>query len=291
MMMVWTGLLMFLLGIYGFLFVRSSGKYKIDGKMEMEGIRLQRLAPPMLYLLDRLQVSRRFPFFFFRIQRSVQKIGGDRRGGEYTLLFLAEMLTYSLLLLITGALLSILMNGDSGGFIMGSVLAVLLPVALVNDLHRKVVRREREVLLELPELLNQIILLVGAGSTVQQAIKHCLERKRGETGHPLYRELFQMQREWESGYSFQQALEGFSKRCGIQEVSAFTTAVLLNFRRGGNDFVLALRDLSHSLWERRKAVCKTLGEQASSKLVFPMVLLFLIVVIMVGAPAFMIMDL
>lgn len=291
MSMIWTGVFVLLLGIYGFLFARSSGKYRVVGKMDMDGIRLQRLSPPMLYLLDVLQISSRFPFFFYKIQRSVRKVCGDRRGGEATLLFLAEMLTYSLLLLITGALLSILMDGDAGGFMIGAVLSVLLPVALVNDLHRKVVRREREVLLELPELLNQIILLVGAGSTVQQALKHCLERKSGENGHPLYRELFQMQREWESGYSFQQALEGFSKRCGIQEVSAFTTAVLLNFRRGGNDFVLALRDLSHSLWERRKAVCKTLGEQASSKLVFPMVLLFLIVVIMVGAPAFMIMDL
>ncbi|MNP57095.1 hypothetical protein D3C76_1518900 [compost metagenome] len=99
-----------------------------------------------------------------------------------------------------------------------------------------------------------------------------------------------MQREMESGYSFQQALEGFSKRCGVQEVSAFTTAVLLNYRRGGNDFVLALRDLSHSLWDKRKTVSKTLGEQASSKLIFPLVLIFLIIVILVGAPAFMIMD-
>lgn len=55
--------------------------------------------------------------------------------------------------------------------------------------------------------------------------------------------------------------------------------------------MLALMDLSRSLWERRKAICKTLGEQASSKLVFPMVLLFMVVVILVGAPAFMMMNL
>ncbi|WP_410770075.1 type II secretion system F family protein [Fontibacillus sp. BL9] len=290
-MLIWSGLLLLLLSGWGWLFYRASGKYSGCSEMEMAGIRLQRLAPAMLYLLDKLKISQRLPFFFFKIQRSVQKICGDRRGGEYTLLFLAEMLSYSWLLLVLGSLLSLLMNGDYSGIVMGAVLAVLLPAALINDLHRKVVRREREVLLELPEFLNRIILLVGAGSTVQQAIKHCLERAKEKAEHPLYRELLQMQREWESGYSFQQAMEGFSKRCGIQEVSAFTTAVLLNFRRGGNDFVLALRDLSRSLWERRKAVSKTLGEQASSKLVFPMVLLFLVVVVLVGAPAFMIMDL
>ncbi|WP_213505593.1 type II secretion system F family protein [Paenibacillus faecis] len=284
-------LLVSLLGLWGSLYLKSKGRYEAYNGLVMEGIRLQKIAPPMLFLLEKLKLSQRVPFFLFKIQRSVQKLAGDRRGGDLARLFLAEMLSYSWLLMTLGSLMTLLMGGDGSGLLLGGILAVLLPAALINDLHRKVVRREREVLLELPEFLNQLILLVGAGSTVQQAIKHCLERRKGEQSHPLYRELLQMQREWESGDSFQHAMEGFSKRCGIQEVSVFTTAVLLNFRRGGNDFVLALRDLSHSLWEKRKAVSKTLGEQASSKLVFPMVLLFVVVIILVGAPAFMIMDL
>ncbi|MGG4555235.1 type II secretion system F family protein [Paenibacillus humicus] len=291
MNLLWGILAIVLLLAWLLLYSQTSRRYPGAVKLQMDGIRLQKLAPPMLYVLERIQVSQRFPLFFFKIQRSVRQINGQQRGGEYTLLFLAEMLTYSYLLLIGGCLISIAMEGEASGFLIGFLLAVLLPVALISDLHSKVKRREQQILLELPELLNKIVLLVGAGSTVQQAIKHCLERKRGQESHPLYRELFQMQRECEGGYSFAQAMEGFSKRCGIQEVSAFTTAVLLNFRRGGSDFVMALRDLSHSLWEKRKAVGKTLGEQASSKLVFPMVLLFLIIVILVGTPAFMIMDL
>ncbi len=291
MKLLWGALLVIMLLAWALLYGKSFRQYPRTATMQMEGLRLQRIAPPMLYLLEQCKVSQRFPLFFFKIQRSIQRISGQQRGGEYTMLFLAEMLSYSCLLLSGGCLLSLLMDGEASGFIMGGVLAVLLPVALIRDLQSKVKRREQQIILELPELLNKIVLLVGAGSTVQQAIKQCLERKRGEEEHPLYRELFQMQRECEGGYSFPQALESFSKRCGIQEVSAFTTAVLLNFRRGGSDFVLALRDLSHTLWEKRKAVGKILGEQASSKLVFPMVLLFIIVVILVGTPAFMMMDL
>lgn len=273
------------------LYRNSRPKYQGCREMKMDGLRLQLIAPPMLFLLEKLRVSQRFPVFFFKIQRSVQKISGDKRGGEYTLLFLAEMLSYGWLILIVGGSFSLLLEGDPTVIIFAGFLAVLIPMALVRDLHQKVVKREREIILELPELLNKIVLLVGAGLTVQQAIKRCLERKTGEEHHPLYRELFRMQREWGGGYSFHQAMEGVSKRLGVQEVSAFVTSVLLNYRRGGNDFVLALMDLSHTLWERRKAVSKTLGEQASSKLVFPMLLLFLIIVVMVGAPALMIMEL
>lgn len=286
-----AGLLLFALGgTWIYAYQKSLRLYRSYTGLTLDGLKLVRLAPPMLLLLERIKVSQRFPGFFFKVQRAVQKIGGNRRCGEMTLLLLAEVLTYGYLCLIFGSLTTLLSNG-SAGLVIGTLLAVLVPMALINDLHRKVQRREQAVLLELPELLNKIVLLVGAGSTVQQAIKLCLERKREQAGHPLYRELLQMQKEWEGGDSFQQAMEGFSKRCGIQEVSVFTTAVLLNYRRGGEEFALALRDLSHSLWEKRKAIGKTLGEQASSKLVFPMVLLFMAVLILVGAPAFMIMNL
>ncbi|WP_110945305.1 type II secretion system F family protein [Paenibacillus phocaensis] len=286
-----SGVLLFALG-GGWLYAyqQSRPHHRRDAGLTMDGLRLVRLSPPMLLLLERVKVSQRFPGFFFKVQRAVQKIGGPRRSGEMALLWLAEALTYGYLFLLFGCLMTLLSNG-AAGLVIGGLLAVLMPMALLNDLARKVQRREQAILLELPELLNKIVLLVGAGSTVQQAIKLCLERKREQASHPLYRELLQMQKEWEGGDSFQQAMEGFSKRCGIQEVSAFTTSVLLNYRRGGQDFALALRDLSHSLWEKRKAVGKTLGEQASSKLVFPMVLLFMAILILVGAPAFMMMNL
>ncbi|MNW44234.1 Bacterial type II secretion system protein F domain protein [compost metagenome] len=287
---LWGCLLVVLVLSWGVIYQRSKDKFRGCKEMKMEGIRLQKMAPPMLFVLEKVKVSQRFPILFYKIQRSIQKISSDRRGGEFTLLFLAEMLNYSWILLAVGCLMSLWMEGDIAGIAIGGVLAVLIPAALIHDLHRKVVKREQAIQLELPELLNKLVLLVGAGSTVQQAIRQCVERKQAEAQHPLYGELLRMQRELEGGYSFQQALEGVSKRCGVQEVSAFTTAVLLNYRRGGNDFVLALRDLSHSLWEKRKSVSKTLGEQASSKLVFPLVLIFLIIVILVGAPALMIMD-
>ncbi|WP_068615425.1 type II secretion system F family protein [Paenibacillus tuaregi] len=290
-MVIWIMILAALIISWVLLYYRAAGTYRNCQQLRMDGLRLQRLAPPMLLLLEKSRFTLRFPMFFFKVQRSVQKMTGERRVGDYTLIFLAEMLSYSWILLTSGCLLAILMEGDSAGFGIGVMLAVVIPAVLIAELHKKVVRREQDIILELPELLNKLILLVGAGETVQRAIQQCVGRKQDETSHPLYRELSQVTREVESGYSFQQALESFSKRCGIQEVSAFTTAVLLNFRRGGSDFALSLRDLSHSLWEKRKAVSRTRGEQASSKLVFPMVLLFLIIVILVGTPAFMAMGL
>jgi tight adherence protein C len=99
-----------------------------------------------------------------------------------------------------------------------------------------------------------------------------------------------MVHEWHSGYSFQQSFEQFSKRCAVQEVSIFTTTIMLNYRRGGDEFVVALRDLSRVLWEKRKAVSRVRGEEASSKLVFPMVMVFFVLLVLVCTPMFLMMN-
>lgn len=267
----------------------GGAKYRSIAKLQMEGLRLKALVPPMLYILDRFKVTSRFPLFFFKIQRSVQKLNGQRQSAEKTLLYVGEMMCYSWLLLMMGCLLTLAM-GETTGLVIGTVLGILLPAAMIKDMHSKVQKRDHDILIELPELLNKIILLVGAGETVQKAISHCVERKKQEKNHPLYRELIKMTDDLEGGYSFQQSFENFSKRCAVQEVSIFMTTVLLNFRRGGNDFVMALTDLSRVLWEKRKAITRTRGEQASSKLIFPMVVIFVIVIVLVGTPAFMMMN-
>lgn len=290
MIVICSVMLVLLVGGWAVLNQIGGDKYKRLSRLPMEGLRLKKLSPPMLYVLDKFKITTRLPFFFFKVQRSIQKLYGMRYSGEMTLLYLAEMLCYSWLLLVLGSLLTIVMAGEVTGLIFGGTLSILLPAAMIQDLHKKVQVREQEILLELPELLNKIVLLVGAGETVQKAIIQCVERKREQSDHPLYREMLIMLAEWESGYSFQQGFENFSKRCAIQEVAIFTTTVLLNFRRGGNDFVMALKDLSRTLWDKRKNITRTRGEKASSKMVFPMVIVFMVVVVLIGSPAMMMMQ-
>ncbi|ASA19551.1 type II secretion system F family protein [Paenibacillus donghaensis] len=269
--------------------LKCGSRYAALRSLPMEGLKLRWLGEPLLLLLEKGGAGSRFPSLLLRIQRSLQRSYGIRHSAELTLLFAGEMLSYSWLLLAGGSLLT-LASGEEAGIMLGLILAVGLPAAMVKDLHKKVRLREQNIVLALPDLLSSIVLLVGAGETVQQAIIRCVNSHKEEVDHPLYKELLVMTAEWEGGYSFQQAFENFSKRCAVQEVSLFTTTVLLNYRRGGSDFVLALRDLTRMLWDKRKAISRTRGEQASSKLVFPMVVIFLIVIVLVGTPAFMMLN-
>ena len=164
------------------------------------------------------------------------------------------------------------------------------PMMMVRDLDTKIRKKQQQMILELPEFLSTIVLLVNAGETVNRAWIRCVQAKPHMADSPLFKELLVAVHELEMNISFTKVLEDFSKRCALHEVSLFTSTLGLNYKRGGNDFVVALHSLSLELWQRRKSVSRTLGEEASSKLVFPMVFIFVVVMVIVAAPALLMMK-
>ncbi|ANY67948.1 hypothetical protein BBD42_16810 [Paenibacillus sp. BIHB 4019] len=172
---------------------------------------------------------------------------------------------------------------------MGALLGLLLPVRQLLEAGKLIKQRKQEIILELPEMISKLMLLVGAGETALQALGRCLEGK-DTAQHPLYKEWNKVVYSLHNGESFSTAAEKFNRSCAVQEVSIFTTVLLLNYRRGGEHFVLALRELSYTLWEKRKAVARARGEEASSKLVFPLVGILLVLMVFIAAPAMLLMS-
>jgi tight adherence protein C len=181
-------------------------------------------------------------------------------------------------------------GGEPALLFIGGLIACLLPAVQIRDVYRKAERRKQDILLALPELLGKLMLLVGAGDTVQSALFRCAAGPEQSGDHPLYLELGRSINAMRNGESIQRSLEQLSKRCAVQEVSIFTATLLLNYRRGGETFVLSLRELSYTLWEKRKAVARMRGEEASSKLVFPLVTVFFVLMVLVASPAFLMMS-
>lgn len=172
---------------------------------------------------------------------------------------------------------------------VGGFAAAALSCRGYADAGRKLERRRKLIVSALPEMMSRLMLLVGAGETVQRAFVRCMRGKE-ESEHPLDREWRTAAAELHNGQSFAQALERFNRSCAVQEVSVFTTVMLLNYRRGGEHFVLAVRELSYALWEKRKSIARASGEEASSKLVFPLVGILLVMMVLVAAPAFLLMG-
>ena len=148
---------------------------------------------------------------------------------------------------------------------------------MIKDLDSQIQRKEHAILIELPEYLNKVIMLVDAGETVIGSIIKSAQSKIEGDGieNPLYKELKLSINELKMNQSFEEVMEDFSRRCAIPEVSLFTTTLLLNYRKG-SDFTSSLRNFPESYGEK-ESNCEDSGRTSFFKMVFPMVLVFLII--------------
>jgi len=179
---------------------------------------------------------------------------------------------------------------------IGLVIAIVLAIRPYADARSKVSKRRNQIILALPDMLSRLQLLVGAGENLQRAFiklasspQRSIHSARSSMSDALLKEWRLAAQALQNGQSFSAVLERFNRNCAVQEVSIFTTVLLLNYKRGGDQLVLALRELSYSLWERRKSIARMKGEEASSKLVFPLVGILLIMIVLIAAPAIMMM--
>ncbi|WP_341415660.1 type II secretion system F family protein [Paenibacillus filicis] len=244
------------------------------------------LAAAALTVMERLELSDKLSEPLHRVHQIMAGLHGAKqalaRTRWFTVRALLVMYGCVAFFIATGALL----EDEPELLLYGVLCASAAPFVLFKQEQGKLLSKKREMLIELPEALNQLMLLIGAGETVQQAIVRISERTADST-NPLRQELGEVANALKMNVSFAKAMEEFSKRCALQETTLFTTTLMLNYKRGGDEMLVSLRELSMTLWDKRKALAKTLGEEASSKLVFPMVLIFFVVMVIVAVPALM----
>jgi tight adherence protein C len=152
-----------------------------------------------------------------------------------------------------------------------------------RELMNKVKKRRAAIQKDFPDFINKLALLINAGLTVQKAWeKAALCPSRNS---PLYKELNTAVLDIKAGKPEHRAYEEFAKRCRTPEITRFVSVMLQNIRKGNSELVPILRVFSAECWEMRKNNARRYGEEASTRMLLPMMLMFLAVLLIVGMPA------
>lgn len=243
---------------------------------------------PIRYWLQRPNVWARIQPWLERPQTALAYLEGSRCGPGRLQQWLAESVAIGGLVFEGGGVLAVT-AGVPGLLVPFGFLAIAVPLLRWKDLQSKMEQRKRRIRLQLPDLLSRLAILVHAGENALRALERCTAGRPTEE-HPLYAELAAALEAIHRGESVAHALEEFGRRCGVPEAKRFATTVLIHMRRGGDSLSAALRELSRAMWEQRKAAARMLGEQASSRLAFPLVIIFLLIMVMVGTPTLLMMG-
>jgi tight adherence protein C len=285
-----TGLFFLLSIFFMFAIPRGKKKHELIVKQHSYTFTCKPFMYAGMYVEEKLGIMVRWPNLASKIYRKIMILYGKKHAVFYCKLFISDVLSLCFIVLYAGVILSLLASGDISLLLLGFFMSAICIAYMIRKLDTQIRARQQQLLMELPELLNQIILRVNAGETVIQAILKCSDSTVENHKSVLYHEFNLVIQELKVNSPLSSALENFNQRCALTEVSLFTSSILVNYRKGGSDFVHALQSLSNELWQRRKAVTRTLGEEASSKLVFPMVIIFVVVMIIVASPALLMMN-
>jgi len=265
---------------YAVLIVRAM---KIRGKRH----RMRLHIDPFVVILELNPVLTRLQPFLQRQRLLLSLLNGGHCSREMLLSWAAEGVGLAYIALLVTSMLA-MQSSNLTLLLMGFVIACCLPILKAKELSDKVNKRRQTIVMELPELLSKLLLMVNAGENVMRALTRAVEQKQGSE-NPLYLELKAAIERIKQGDSMSIALEEMGRRCAVPEVKMFATTLLINARRGGDAFVPALRELTRQMWERRKALARILGEQASTRLAFPLTVVFFLIMVLVGAPTILMM--
>jgi tight adherence protein C len=142
---------------------------------------------------------------------------------------------------------------------------------LLSDLWltSRVKRRQKRIVLGLPDGLDLLVVCVEAGMGLDQALFRVAQEVR--LAHPeLSDELQLVNLEMRVGKSRMEALRELSTRTGVEDIKTLV-AMLIQTDRFGTDLAQALRTHSENLRIRRRQRAEEMAAKTTVKMVLPLV--------------------
>jgi tight adherence protein C len=246
------------------------------------GFKLPALAPLGAYIYNNIPYQ--FTTAYDRkVKNQLAELYGQRRAQGFFHIHMTQKISLILVSFIFLCFMGILGEAEGSFYIFSGIIAGLMYFWVDKELEKKVSQRKRQIIVDLPDFINTLALLINAGLQFTQGVDKIV--KENNQKGPLYKELTILLTEVKAGKPISQAYEDMAQRCKVPEVTRFVSTIIPNLNRGRSDFVHVLRTLAQEAWAKRKDIAKKQGEEASSKLVIPMVMVFLAVSIIVLAPA------
>lgn len=179
-------------------------------------------------------------------------------------------------------------NSGSILLLLGCLAALVLYIAMDKELTSKVDKRNREMLLDYPEIINKFTLLIGAGMPLSNAWgKISIDYKEKGVKRYAYEEMTITYNELKLGISETVAYERFGRRAKLIPYLRFSSLIAQNVKKGSVGLLEQLELEAVEAFEERKELAKRLGEEAGTKLLGPMMLMLLIVLAIIMVPVFL----
>lgn len=166
---------------------------------------------------------------------------------------------------------------------------VLLFFKKKQDIEEEEKKRRQQMLQDYPEIISKLMLLLSAGMSLRKTMekivadyKKYYQRREKRAAYELLADICS---EINCGVTEKQAYESIGERCELLQYKTLSALLVQHLQKGNMGMEQILAEEVRKSQELRQQQAKVLGEQASAKLLFPMLLMMLVVFIILIVPA------
>ncbi len=147
-------------------------------------------------------------------------------------------------------------------------------------------RRYRKI--QLTYLINNFILLYQTGMTIQKSL--CISVKNRiitvDEVTELHHDLIELKKLIDQDANVFEVISKFKKVFDMKEGQRFCRLIKQNLKQGDDMLMEQLEGMTAIMWDDRIRQARKESEKAGSKLVFPMLLIFVVIIVLSVVPTF-----
>lgn len=184
---------------------------------------------------------------------------------------------------------------ENRSYLLLPLLGVIAAMAIYmrQGQARRTEKKQREALLMLDysELVSKLMVYIGAGLTVRNALETISQHfdaliARGiKEDRPLYQELRTMVIQFRRNMPESEIYLSFGRRVNLKPYTKLVSLIEQNRMNGARNLRAMLELEMEDAFEQRKTTARRLGEEAGTKLLLPLFIMLGIVMIIVIVPA------
>lgn len=151
-------------------------------------------------------------------------------------------------------------------------------------------KEEQNLQRDYPEIVTKLSLLLGAGLNLHKAMERIAEdyqRQYDGNKRTAYEAIVKICLDMQTGISEKDAYEELGRLCRVPCYRTLSALLVRQLTKGSRGMNRMLEEEAEKAYEMRRQQAEILGEQASTKLLFPMILMLLIVFVILMVPAWL----
>ena len=165
---------------------------------------------------------------------------------------------------------------------VGGFLTFLAGGYSLTNMKDQITRRREACEAQLAEMVSTMAILLNTGMVLREVWGLVSRHGKGD----LYDLMRKTNDSINSGIPEKEALYQFAQESDSLEIRKFTSAMLQSMEKGGSELSFFMQQQSSELWHIRRQHMLQNGEKAATKLLAPIMLIFVGIIIIVMTAAF-----